>query len=121
MKEMPQLIQFHLPDFFPDFWLRQPLGRLAHPFVGADGGDTQQFSQPPKAGLSQAVEQDRQGLGRLRAAPFGCSGKVKTAGFATVTLEPTHKAMLDKRGAATSLARKFHGITSWMFSGGILT
>jgi len=118
---MPKLMQFHLPDLFPDFRLRQPLGYLAHPFVGAYGGDTQQFSQPPKAGLSKAVKQDSQGFGRFRAAPLGCSGKVKAAGFAAVTLEPTHKAMLDKRSATTSLARKFHGVTSWMFSGGILS
>jgi hypothetical protein len=121
MKKMPQLIQFHLPDFFPDFWLRQSLGCLAHPLVGAYAGDAKQFPQPPKAGLSEAVEQDRQGLGRFRAAALGCSGKVKTAGFAAVTLEPAHKAMFDKRGAATSLARKFHGVTSWMVSGGILS
>jgi hypothetical protein len=121
MKKMPQLIQFHLPDFFPDFWLRQRLGCLAHPFVGADGGDIKQLPEPAKTGLAEAVEQDRQGLGRFRAAALGCSGKVKAASFAAVTLEPAYKAMLNKRGAATSLARKFHGITSWMVSGGILS
>ncbi len=109
MKKMPQLIQFHLPDFFPDFRLRQCLGCLAYPLVGAYGGDAKQFPQPAKAGLAEAVEQDRQGLGRFRAATLGCRGKVKAAGFAAVTLEPAYKAMLDKQGAATSLARKFHG------------
>jgi len=112
MKKMPQFIQFHFQDFFPDFRFRQRLGCLAHPLVGAYGGDAKQLPQPAKAGLSEAVEQDRQGLSGFRPAAFGRSGKVKAAGFAAVTLEPANKAMLDKRGAATSLARKFHGGTS---------
>jgi hypothetical protein len=121
MQEMPQLIQFHFPNFLPDFRLRQSLGYLAHPLVSAYARDAKQFSQPAKTGLAEAIKQDRQGLGRFRAAPLWGRGKVKAADFAAVTLKSPHKTMLNIRGAATSLAHKFHGVTSWMFSGGILS
>jgi hypothetical protein len=117
---MPKFIQFHLPDFFPDFWLRQRLGCLANPLVCAYGGNTKQFSKKPKAGLAEAVKQYRQGLGSFRAATLGGGSKIKAARLAAVTLEPAYEAILDKRGAATSLARNFHGATSWMVSGGII-
>jgi hypothetical protein len=118
---MPQFIQFHLSDFFPDVRLRQRLGGLAHPFVGADRGDVEQFPEPPETGLAEAVQQNRQSLGGFRTAALGGSSKVVAARSAPVTLVAAHKAMFDKRGAATSLARKFHGVTSWMVSGGILS
>jgi len=121
MKEMPKLIQFHFPNFFPDFRLRQSLGCLAHPLVSAYARDAKKFSQPAKTGLSKAIKQDRQGLGCFRAAPLWGNGKVKAAGFAAVTLESPHKTMLNIRGASTSLACKVHGVTSWMFSGGNLS
>lgn len=94
MKKMSPLGQFHLPEF----WLRQSLGCLAHPFVGADGGDIKQLPEPAKTGLAEAVQQDRQCLGGFRAAALGCSGKVKAVSFAVVTLEPANKAMFNKRG-----------------------
>jgi hypothetical protein len=117
---MPQLIQFHLPNLSPDFRLRQGLGHLAHPLVDADGGDAEQFSQPAKTGLAEAVKQDRQRLGGFRAATLGGGGEVLAAGPTAVPLQAAHEAIFNKRGAATFLARKFHGITSWMISGGII-
>ena len=77
MKKMPQFIQFHFQDFFPDFRFRQRLGCLAHPLVGAYGGDAKQLPQPPKAGLSEAVEQDRQGLSGFRPAGLGVAVKLR--------------------------------------------
>jgi hypothetical protein len=106
---MPNFIQFHLPNFFPDFWLRQTLGHLPHPLVSADARDAKQFAQPAKTGFAEAVEQDCQSLSRFRAAPLGGDGKVKATGFATVALESPHKTMFYIQGAATSFARKVHG------------
>src|SRR3974377_251277 len=102
MQEMPQLVQFHFPNFFADFRLRQSLGCLAHPLVSAD-------PQPAETGLAEAIKQDGQGLSGFRAAPLGGGGKVKATGFAAVTLQAPHETMLNIRGAAASLAQKFHG------------
>jgi len=92
---MPHLIQFHFPNFFPDFGFRQTFGYLAHPLVSADTGDAKQFAQPAKAGLAEAVKQDCQSLGRFRAAPLGGGCKMKTTGFAAVALEAPYKTMFN--------------------------
>jgi hypothetical protein len=91
---MPQLIQFHLPNFFSDFWLWQSFGCLADPLVSADARDAKQFSQPAKTGFAEAVKQDSQGLGSFRAATFRGGGKITTAGFTAVTLQPAYKPFL---------------------------
>ena len=80
-----------------------------HPLVSADPRDAQQFSQPAETGLAEAIKQDGQGLSGFRAAPLGGGGKVKATGFAAVTLQSPHETMLNIRGAAASLAQKFHG------------
>jgi hypothetical protein len=121
MKEMPQFIQFHFPDFFPDFRLRQCLGCLAHPPIDADVGNAKQLSKPSETGLAEAVEQNCQSLGSLRATALWSGREVIAATLAAVALKSSHNAVPDKRGAATSLARKFHGATSWMVSGGIIS
>jgi hypothetical protein len=53
---MPQLIKFHLADFFPDLRFWQFLGGLADPSINADIGDAEQLSQPSETGLAEAVE-----------------------------------------------------------------
>jgi hypothetical protein len=110
VKKVPQFIQFHFPDFFPNFGFRQGLGCLAHPLVGADGRDIEQLPEPPETGLAKAIQQDSQSPGSFGAASLWGGGKIKATCLAAVTLKASNKAVLHKRGTATSLAAKFHGL-----------